>query len=70
MITITLHNKSANDISLIVEELKNFNLISGRDYEFKYFHSDWNSTDGNIPKKTEFVFKEEKTATWFVLRWS
>jgi hypothetical protein len=70
MHTITLEGKNAQQISTVVSELKAHGFVANEHYQFKYIPSSWNSTDGKIPAKTEFTFKEDKIATWFVLKWS
>jgi hypothetical protein len=69
MTTVTLYNRTASEISGILQELKDHNMVANRDYEFRYHPGRWDEMIGDVPKKTEFTFREGKNATWFVLKW-
>jgi len=66
---VTLLNKDANEIINIVRELRSMGLVQGTDFDFAYNQSRWDGMIGDVPKKTEFTFREGKNATWFVLKW-
>ena len=69
MLTVTIENKSSSEISGIIHELKTHGLIANEHYEFRYFPGDWDPMLGEIPKKCEFDFKDDKLASWFLLIW-
>jgi hypothetical protein len=69
MNTVTIYNKTGNEISLILGELKSHGLVANEHYEFRYFHNTWDYMTGEVPKKCEFTFKDDKLASWFILRW-
>ena len=71
--TVTLYNKTSAEISQIIRELKEKGLVANEHYEFRFFPSVW---EQELPhrleeeKKTEFTFKENKYATWLLMKWS
>jgi hypothetical protein len=72
MPTVTLHNKTSFEISQIIHELKHKGLIANEHYEYKFFPAHWEQEPPHrqYDKKTEFTFKEEKYATWVLLKYS
>jgi len=69
MTTVTLYNKTANEIMDIIREMRASGCVQGTDFDFAYHQSRWDEMIGDVPKKTEFTFREGKNATWFVLKW-
>jgi len=71
MNTVTIYNKTSAEISQIVYELKETGLIVNQHYEFRYFPAYWEKEPPHKreERKTEFIFKEEQYASWFILRW-
>jgi hypothetical protein len=68
MVTVSLIGKTSQDISNIVNDLKNSGLKINVDFDF-YFNTgkfDW-STGSNLDPVTYFNFYNEKDATWFTL---
>jgi hypothetical protein len=47
-------------------------LIANEHYEYKFFPAHWEQEPPHrqFDKKTEFTFKEEKYATWLLLKYS
>jgi len=72
MSTVTLYDKTSFEISQIVHELKHKGLIANEHYEYKFFPAHWEQEPPHrqYEKKTEFTFKEEKYATWLLLKYS
>jgi len=69
MTAVIIENKSSSEISSIIHELKTQGLIANEHYEFRYFPGTWDPMLGEIPKKCEFNFKDDKLASWFMLIW-
>ena len=69
MNTVTLYNKHTGEISGIINELKTHGLIANEHYEFRYYPGTWDPMIGDVPKKCEFTFYDDKLASWFMLVW-
>ena len=69
MNSVTIYNKHTGEISGIINELKTHGLNANEHYEFRYYPGTWDPMTGEVPKKCEFTFKDDKLASWFILRW-
>jgi hypothetical protein len=69
MTVIKLLDKNPNEVIEIVQAMRDSGMVQGKDFDFAYYQSKWDEMIGEIPKNVEFRFYEEKTATWFALRW-
>jgi hypothetical protein len=70
MMSVTLYNKSSSEISAILDDLKQQNLVVNKDFEFWYSPSRWDEMIGDVEKHTTFVFQNGKYATLFALKYS
>lgn len=70
MITIVVKEKTPNEIVDIVRELKKEGLTTGKDFDFAFHQRRWDPMIGDVKGFTDFIFYNEKLATWFVLKWT
>ena len=66
MIDLVIYNKNIEEILLIVRDLKTQKV----EFEWAYFRgvSDF-FNDYHVPKRCKFTFKNDKDATFFVLKY-
>ena len=67
-----LKHKKPNEIIDIVHGMREAGMVQGKDFDFAYNQTVYNSMDYETiaPEHTVFKFYEEKWATWFALRWA
>ena len=70
MVVIKLTDKSANEVMEIVQKMRSAGLVQGVDFDFAFKQSKWDEMIGEIPKHTDFMFYNEKYATFFALKYS
>jgi hypothetical protein len=70
VISVSLKNKSPDEIMIIVRSMRKMGWVQGIDFDFAFNQSKWDEMIGEIPKYTVFTFYQEKYATWFSLRWA
>jgi len=69
MRTVEIPDKSASEVMDIVRELREQGIEQGKDFDFAYHPSKWETFD-HVQSKVVFTFHTEKYATLFALRWS
>lgn len=62
---VTLNGLQANDVMIIVRQLREQGYVQGIDFDFQYFHS----SEGDHTKRSVFTFYKGELATWFALRY-
>jgi hypothetical protein len=70
MVTLIVYKDTANEVMDLVRELRIDGWVQGKDFDFKYVPPKY-INDGFteiVPKHTEFIFYNEKLATWFSLK--
>ena len=65
-----LKHKKPMEILAIVGSMREAGMVQGKDFDFAYNQTVYNSTDYETvaPEHTVFKFYEEKWATWFALK--
>lgn len=72
MISVEIKDRNPNEIIDIVRELRTQGLVQGKDFDFAYHASRWDTFGHEPPTRrfTVFTFYDEKLATWFILKWA
>ena len=68
-VTVTIHDRDANEIMSIVAKLREDGYVQGRDFDFAYHQRHWDPMTGDIPSSTKFTFYTEKYASLFALKY-
>jgi hypothetical protein len=68
-VTVTIHDRDANEIMSIVANLREGGCLQGQDFDFAYNQSRWDGMIGDVPSKTVFIFYTEKYASLFALKY-
>ena len=68
---VIINHLSPNDTIEIVRDIREQGLVQGKDFDFSYHQSTWDSStyEAVSPAHTKFKFYEEKWATWFSLKY-
>lgn len=71
MIEVIITKHTANEVIDIVQELRNYGLVQGIDFEFAYHAADYDNWSGDVTynKYTVFRFADPATASWFTLKY-
>jgi hypothetical protein len=71
MIEVKIVNKPANEIIVLVRELRSQGLVQGKDFDFMMSSPSFDSKEhtGIQPKSAIFKFYTEKHATLFALKY-
>jgi hypothetical protein len=71
MIEIKLFDKDINEIFDMVHDLKKRGLVSHKDFDFTYIHSDhgYDNEGIKISKSVVFTFYQESISSWFALKY-
>jgi hypothetical protein len=70
MKTVSVHDIDPNQVMDIVRELRQQGMVQGQDFDFAYHQRKWDEIVGEIPKHTDFVFYNDRLATWFQLKYA
>ena len=70
MIEVKLPNKTVDAVMTIVRELRAKGLVQGIDFDFAYHQTKWKNMIGHNPTYSIFTFYEDKTALFFILKYS
>jgi hypothetical protein len=70
MTVIKILDKDPNEVIEIVKAMRTNGMIQGKDFDFAFYQSRWDPMIGDVKGFTNFIFYEEKLATWFSLRYS
>lgn len=70
VVSVILYNKTAGEISAILDDLKQHHLVANRDFEFAYNPGYWDPMTGPSPKKTQFTFFSPALESWFALKYT
>ena len=66
---VIIKNLSPNDAIDIVRDVREQGLVQGKDFDFVFYQTRWDSMVGEIPKYTKFIFHQDKWAVWFSLKY-
>ncbi len=68
---VIIKHLSPNATIDIIRDIREQGLVQGKDFEFSYHQSTWdsNSQEAVEAEHTIFKFYEEKWATWFSLKY-
>lgn len=66
---VVIQNVSASRAIEIKDQLIADGLSAGKDFEWWFSQSSWNTMTGATPSQTKFGFREEKLATFYRLKW-
>lgn len=69
MTEVKLEHEKPMNILAIVDELKKNGYQLNDDFIFMFYPTRFDSTEGLIPKHTIFLFKDERIATWFSMKY-
>ena len=72
MIDVKIYNGTISDFMEIVHDLRDQGLVQGKDFDFEYVPSKWDSTGFSVleDKHVKFMFYTEKYAPFFILKYT
>lgn len=69
MIQVPIIGLSTSEIIEIVHELRNDNLMQGKDFDFTFYPASWDGFNLATHRHAVFTFHKESLASWFILKY-